>query len=143
MVLWLALPVLVAALPEHGGQDTLQELKERARAAKPEDATLANIRVAREEIEVADQHYTNGDVEQGRTAVDEAAHYAELGGQAVSKDSKHLKQAEIILREAGRRLEDIRRSLAFDDQPPVKKAVERLEKVRRILLTQMFAPPPK
>jgi hypothetical protein len=37
------------------------------------------------------------------------------------------------------KLRDIKRTLAFDDQPPVDQAVRRLEDVRTSLLNAMFA----
>ena len=138
LVLWLALPVLAAALAARDPQAILRELKERARTAKPAEATLANARVVQQEIAIADQYFNDGDVDKGQAAVDDAVHYAELAGTALHKDSKHLKEAEIILREAGRQLEEIRRSLAYDDQAPVQKAEDRLEKIRHAVLAQMF-----
>ena len=137
LVLWLALPILGAA-SEGNPQAELHELKERARTAKPADATLANARVVRQEIAIASQYFNDGDVDKGQATVDEAVHYAELARAALDKKSKRLKEAEIILREAGRRLEEIRRTLAYDDQAPMQKAEDRLEKIRRDLLTQMF-----
>lgn len=138
LVFVLALPVLAAALPEPYPQVSLQELKERARTAKPADATLANVRVVRQEIAIADQYFKDGDVDKGQAAVDDAVHYTELAGAALQKNSKHLKEAEIILREAVRRLEEIRRGLGYEDQPAVQKAEDRMEKIRHDLLTQMF-----
>jgi hypothetical protein len=140
LVVVLALPLLAAAAAERPPQDNLKELKERASTAKPEDSTLANIRVVQREVEIADQLFKDGDVEKGQATVDEAVHYADLAGAALQKRSKNLKKAEIILREAARRLEEIRRTLAFDDQAPVQKAEERLEKIRADLLAHMFAP---
>ena len=138
LVLWLALPVLAAALVARDPQAVLRELKEHARTAKPAEATLANARVVQQEVAIADQLFKDNDVDKGQAAVDDAVRYAELAGTALHKDSKHLKEAEIILREAGRRLEEIRRTLAYDDQAPVQKAEDRLEKIRRDLLAQMF-----
>ena len=137
LVLWLAVPLLAAAA-ELNPQADLRELKEHASAAKPADATLANVRVVRQDVELADQLFKDGDVEKGQAAVDEAVHYAEVAGAALDKKSKHLKDAEIILRQALRRLEEIRRTLAYDDQAPVQKAEDRLELVRKQLLAQMF-----
>ena len=137
LVLWLALPILGAA-SEGNPQAELHELKERARTAKPADATLANARVVRQEIAIASQYFNDGDVDKGQAVVDEAVQYAETAEAAANKHSKHLKEAEIILREALRRLEEIRRTLAYDDQAPVQKAEDRMEKVRGTLLSQMF-----
>ncbi len=130
-----------AAAAARDPQQELAILKERARTAKPADAPLAHMRVVAQEVEIADQYYKDGEVEKGEAAVEEAVHYAELGGEAARKSPKHLKQPEITLREASRRLEEIRRTLAFDDQAPLEKAVDRLEKVRHDLLSLMFAPP--
>lgn len=139
LALFLALPLL-AALAEANPQGNLEALKDRARTAKPADATFANSKVVRQEVEIADQYFKDGDGDKAQAAVDEAVHYAELAGSAATRSSKHLKEAEILLREAGRRLEEIRRSLAFEDQPPLQKAEDRLEKIRSDILSQMFAP---
>jgi hypothetical protein len=37
------------------------------------------------------------------------------------------------------KLRDIKRTLAFEDQPPVEQAIRRLEDVRTTLLKEMFA----
>ncbi len=37
------------------------------------------------------------------------------------------------------KLRDIKRTLAFEDQPPVEQAIRRLEDVRTALLKEMFA----
>jgi hypothetical protein len=135
-----ALSVLAAASALTPQQE-LAVLKERARTAKPADAPLAHMRVVEIEVEIAEQCYQDGEVEKGKAAVEEAVRYAELGREAAHKNSKHLKHAEIILREAGRRLEEIRQNQAFEEQAPLEKAAARLEKVRRDLLSLMFAPP--
>jgi hypothetical protein len=37
------------------------------------------------------------------------------------------------------KLRDIKRTLAFEDQPPVEQAIRRLEDIRTTLLKEMFA----
>jgi hypothetical protein len=37
------------------------------------------------------------------------------------------------------KLRDIKRTLAFEDQPPVQQAIDRLEDIRTTLLKEMFA----
>jgi hypothetical protein len=37
------------------------------------------------------------------------------------------------------KLRDIKRTLAFEDQPPVIQAIDRLEDIRTTLLKEMFA----
>jgi hypothetical protein len=52
---------------------------------------------------------------------------------------KHLKDVEIDVRKIADKLRDIKRTLAFDDQPPVDQAIRRLEDIRTLLLKEMFA----
>lgn len=132
--------VAAATAAQRSPQEILQELKERARTAKPEDATLANARVVEREIMMADEYFRQDEVDKGLAAVKEAMEYAEQVQAAVHNKGRHLKQTEVILRVAARRLEDIRRTLALEDQPPLQKAEDRLDEIRRDLLTQMFGP---
>ena len=49
-----------------------------------------------------------------------------------------LKNTEISLRKMAHRLADIKRTVAYDDQPPIQSAIDSLEKIRTDLLNKMF-----
>jgi hypothetical protein len=49
-----------------------------------------------------------------------------------------LKNVEIAIRKMSEKLNDIKRTLAFEDQPAVADAVRRLEDIRTSLLSEMF-----
>jgi hypothetical protein len=53
---------------------------------------------------------------------------------------KKLKEVEIHLREAQRHLENMRRTLAAVDRPPVQDVEKKLADYRQDLLNVMFAP---
>ena len=63
--------------------------------------------------------------------------------EAAQKTGKHLKNTEILLRETARRLDDVSKTLNFDDRIYVEAAVKQVEKSRQQLLEQMFGLPSK
>ena len=81
----------------------------------------------------------DGNIDQARAAVDDIVTYSEKARDAALQTKKHLKNIEIDARKIADKLRDIKRTLAFDDQPPVEQAIRRLEDVRTTLLKEMFA----
>jgi len=67
------------------------------------------------------------------------ASYSEKARDSAIASKKHLKNAEIATRKMAEKLNDIKRTLAFEDQPPVEQAIHRLEDVRTSLLKEMFS----
>ncbi|HZQ24218.1 MAG TPA: hypothetical protein VFA89_15610 [Terriglobales bacterium] len=118
--------------------ETLEQLKARADAPNLEERINVCLDIAEREANNADQFYTKGDVEQGRAAVDDVASYSEKARDAATQSGKKLKTAEITVRKMAKKLRDMKRTLAFEDQGPVQAAVDRLESVRSDLLARMF-----
>ncbi|HYU47077.1 MAG TPA: hypothetical protein VEK84_12985, partial [Terriglobales bacterium] len=87
----------------------------------------------------ADKLYSDGQTEQARTAVDDIVTYSEKARDSAAQTKKHLKNVEIALRKISEKLRDIKRTLAFEDQPPVDQAIKRLEDIRTSLLKEMFS----
>jgi len=95
--------------------------------------------VARREVELANQYYTNGDVQKAEDAVKLIVTYCEKALEAAKRTHKKLKDTDLTLRKTSRRLSDVGQTLAFEDKPAVKAAVEKIEHVRSELLKMMFA----
>ena len=119
--------------------ETVEELKARFESARPEDRPALAIRVAQHQLRNADKLYGEGNVDQGRAAIDDIVTYSEKARDAAMQTKKHLKNIEIDARKMAEKLRDIKRTLAFEDQPPVEQAIRRLEEVRTTLLKEMFA----
>ncbi len=115
--------------------ETVDELKARFESARPEDRPGLAIRIAQHQLRNADKLYGEGNIEQGRVAVDDIVSYSEKARDA----KKHLKNIEIDARKMAEKLRDIKRTLAFEDQPPIEQAIRRLEDIRTALLQEMFA----
>jgi len=122
-----------------GKEETLDELKTRFESAHLEDRPELGIRIARQQLRNADQLYGNGHAEPARAAVDDIVAYSEKARDAATQSKKRLKNVEIDVRKIADKLRDIKRTLAFEDQPPVDQAIRRLEDVRTTLLQAMFA----
>ena len=138
----LALTLLLLALASAYGaakDETVDELKARVASARPEDRSELCIRIAQQQLRNADKFYIDGKIVEARAAVDDIVTYSEKARDGATQTKKHLKNVEIDVRKIADRLRDVKRTLAFDDQPPVEQAVRRLEDVRTALLKEMFA----
>jgi hypothetical protein len=138
----LVFTILLLALAAAFGvakDETVEELKARFENTPPEDRPDLGIRIAQHQLRNADKLYGNGDADQARAAVDDVVTYSEKARDAATQTKKRLKNVEIDVRKMAEKLRDIKRTLAFDDQPPVEQAIRRLEDVRTALLKEMFA----
>jgi hypothetical protein len=120
-------------------EETVDELKARVESARPEVRADLCIRIAQRQLQNADQLYIDGKVEEAHAAVDDIVSYSEKARDAATQNRKRLKNVEINVRKMAEKLRDIKRTLAFDDQPPVEAAIHRLEDIRTALLKEMFA----
>ena len=118
--------------------ESVDELKARLAAARPEDRPVLCVHIAQEQLRAADKFYNEGNVEQARASLAEIIAYSEKARDAAFDSRKHLKNVEIAVRRMSERLNDIKRTLAFEDQPPVADAVRHLEDIRTALLSEMF-----
>jgi hypothetical protein len=137
----LAFTVLLLALASAYGaaKDETAELKARLESARPEERPELCIRIARQQLRNADKLYSEGKFDQARDAVDDIVTYSEKARDAATQTKKHLKNVEIDVRKIAEKLRDIKRTLVFEDQPPVEQAIRRLEDIRTTLLKEMFA----
>jgi hypothetical protein len=131
--------MLAVAGANCAADETTAQLKARVEKARPEDRPELCIRIAQQELHVADNLYVEGHVDGARAAVNEIVAYFEEARDAAVQTKTHLKNVEIAARKVSVKLSDIKRTLAFDDQAPVEQAVRRLEDVRTVLLKEMFS----
>ncbi len=119
-------------------QETLDQLKQRAESARPEDKVKLYLKIAQEQVHTADMLYDQGRIKEAQAAVDDVVIYCQKARDAATISRKHLKHAEIGVRKIEEKLNDIKRSLAYEDQAPVANAIQKLEEIRAALLDAMF-----
>jgi soluble cytochrome b562 len=130
--------VLAICTSAFSAKETVEQLKARLPRANEGQRIDICLQIARQQLDNADKLYSDGKVDQAQAAVTDIVTYLEQAGETASKTGKKVKKAEIMVREISNKLKDIKRSLNFDDQPPVQDAVDHLEKVRTQLLSSMF-----
>jgi hypothetical protein len=126
---WLALA------REH---ESLEQLKTRFESAALKDRVSLGLRIAEIQTDAADRLYGEGKSDEGRAAIADIVSYCEKASDAATQSGKKLKDAEITIRKISHKLGDIKRTVNFDDQPPVQEAIDHLERVRTQLLGKMF-----
>jgi hypothetical protein len=136
-----ALILLFAAAA--GGQtpnpaDPFVQRRTAAEAATGGHRAKMLVELARDEMEAANQAFTDGDADKGQKLAAAAAQDAEHSSEASAGSGKRLKETEIDLRKLQTRTRDIARSLALDDRPVLEKIVTQIEQFRQALLDRMF-----
>lgn len=135
-VVLLLLAVAVTALARK--EETVDELKARVDAARPEEQSELCLEIAQRQLAAADDLYTEGKSEAAHAAIDDVVKYTEKARDISVKSGKDLKRTEISVRKMAAKLRDIKRSVSFEDQGPVDTAAQKLEDVRTDLLVRMF-----
>lgn len=137
----LAIAALFCGQALAGDDEPIERLIERANSAGDHQAELF-ARVARREVDIANDAFARGNVQHAYEAVRAVSEYSDKALQAARQHRKKLKETEITLRQTSRRLNDVEQTLAFEDRPLVKQVVEHVEEVRSDLLHLMFDPEP-
>src|SRR5437868_12275924 len=88
--------------------EELERAKAKAEHASERDRCYENVEVVRALVEVANEQFGAGDADQAQKTVKETATYADRAREASQHSGHKLKQAEITLRKAQRRLDDLR-----------------------------------
>ncbi len=136
----IACLLLLSAAVCAAREETYEQLKARAETAKPKDRDKLFAEVSLRAVMLARTRYNESQVEKAQAAAQDAAVYAEKARDAAQSSGKNLKNTEIMLREAGRRLDELRKDLSVEDRPPVEVALHRVEAARQAVLTKMFGP---
>jgi hypothetical protein len=130
----------LAALSE---EKTLDQLKAEAERADSGQQAKLCAQVAERLVSVADKQFTDGESVKGQATVQEVLAYATRARDLAIKTRKKMKDTEIHLRQCHRALENMRRTLAADDRPPVEAVEKKLEQFGEDVLEAMFTPPKK
>jgi hypothetical protein len=124
--------------PSSAPLDRLGELRAKAERANERDQCNALADLVRELVNEIEREVQAGYLDKAHVTASEVISNVDKCKEA-AKNSKHkLKDAEITLRKAARRLDDINHTLPVDDRPAMQAALDRIEAARTELLRQMF-----
>ncbi len=119
-------------------KESIEALKARAATADGKKQIELMVEVAERQVKAAEVLYAEGKSDQAAVPLKDVVEYSVKACTAAGERGKRMKQTEIAVRKIGKRLEDLRRSVAFDDRAPLANAVETVEKARSDLLQRMF-----
>lgn len=136
VILMLALMTSGAASARQ--EETLEQLKARADAARPEQQPELCTQVAERELKLGLDAFKDSKFDEGHAALREMVSYSGKAQAAASSTGKHIKHTEIKIRQFSTRLHDLKMNVGADDQPAIQDAVDKLEEFRTALLQNMF-----
>lgn len=120
-----------------------EKLKMAAEAAPEDRCVDLCLDAAKRFVDLSDEYFTAGNVQEAQATMQEAARLAEKAGNASIDKKKKRKQTEIGLRKLEKRISDIEQSLNFEDRPAVHEVGARIGKLRSQILMSMFDMPGK
>ena len=119
-------------------QRNIEQMKASAERASGGSQARQYAELAKYLVDVADQQFTQANVEQAQATIQEVVNYCLKARDASLKSHGKMKETEIILRETQRRVEAVKRTLAAEDRPPLEQAEKKIEQYRQDLLDEMF-----
>jgi len=139
----ILLPILLLlTLAAAGDEKTLDQLKAEAEHSGSDQPKLC-AEVAERLVAVADKQFSDGESVKGHATVEEILRYANRAHDLAIQGRKKMKETEIHLRRCHHSLENMRRTLAAEDRPPVEAVEKKLEQLGEDILEAMFTAPKK
>src|SRR5579872_1348110 len=117
---------------------TVGELRAKIERTKERDRGELYAELAHALVEEVNTEYSANDFAKANTTLKEVLDLAQKATDLALANEKHIKRVEIELRETARRLNEIKRSLSIEDQPPVTEVADKIEKMRLALFDTMF-----
>ena len=137
MIRWLILVVFVLTLSA-AAQQTTEQLRAKLDHSTGGDAAKLAVEIASRDVEQASAEFTAGNNDRGHALIAEAAQLVERAGAAAMESNKKVKDTEIAVRKLERHLEDINRTVSFEDQDQIEESMKIIGRVRNQLLDRMF-----
>ncbi len=137
----LAMPPLCAARSideTPANQQSLSDLEQRARFARPQDQCFLYAELVHKSTELAGAEMLAGDIADASLTLQQVLRYADLIHMNLSQDTKRLKNSEILLHHTTLRLDGYLQSASADDRPVLQSTLKRLDQVQSELLMQVF-----
>ena len=138
--LYLSVPAHAAAINETiPAPEALAQLELRASQANPREQCFLYTELVHTMTEKAGKEIANGETEQATATLKQVNRFAHLIQMNLAKDTKQLKNAEILMHHTTYRLAQYLHLVQPDDQATVQATLKQLDQVNDELLTQVFS----
>ena len=136
---------LCLTIPAHGAADEIMlspeaiaQLELRASEAKPREQCFLYTELVHSMTMEAGKELSDGDDDQAAATLKQVNHFAHLIHLDLARDTKKLKDAEVLMHRTTYRLGQYLHLVSGDDQQTVKDTMKQLDQVNEELLTQVF-----
>jgi hypothetical protein len=116
----------------------LVALQAKADQAQPKDRCFLYAELVSKMTDLAGQQFNSGDSGQASKTLNLVQQYAEKIHIGVADDSKKLKDAEVLMRRASFRLNNILSEASYEDRQALEATLKQLNQVQAQLMTQVF-----
>ncbi|HZY63544.1 MAG TPA: hypothetical protein VFE38_13570 [Edaphobacter sp.] len=117
---------------------TLSQMEQRAQAANPRDQCYLYTELVHTMTEMAVKQIADGDDNNTSAILTQVNHYAHLIQNNLAKNTKHLKNAEMLMHHTTRRLAESLHLASGDDRSSVQATLKQLDLVQDQILNQVF-----
>ena len=117
----------------------LAQLESRAEHAAAREQCYLYTELVQAYIELAGHQISAGETEQAQASMKRVQAFADRAHAGMAKDSKRLKDAEMVVHAATYRLEQAMHAVSDEDKAVFETTMKQLNKVHEELLAQVFA----
>jgi hypothetical protein len=135
----LSIPACAASLdgpiPD---EQMINALEQRAATAPAKDQCFLYAVLVRDMVEVSAQQYQAGDVAKANKLLQKAQMFTRKMRAVLAVNDKKLKDAQILLRRAAFRLNELLHSSDYDDRPLMQQTLAEVNKIQTDTMMQVF-----
>lgn len=135
-----AAPPLRAASHDLAVIDTqsMTELETRAQQANPREQCFLYTELVSGMTELAGKEMLDGNFDQASATLKRIEHYSQLIHMGLARDTKRLKNAEMVMHHTTFRLNEILHKASGEDRATLQSTLKQLNSVQDELLAQVF-----
>ena len=124
--------------PEQQASARIEELKQKVARDSEKDLCIDAAELVRELVEEFDAQMSASKLEPAQQSLSDMGTYADKARDGAKNTHHKLKQAELTLHKASRRLADIAQSSAVENRAAIMAIVKRIEAADDEILNQIF-----
>lgn len=134
----LSTPCAYAIDERPSDPQAIAALVERAAMAQPRDQCFLYAELVHQMTELAARQLAAGDADLASMTLKTVQQYAEKIHLGMAKDTKRLKNTEILMRHTSFRLKELLYGASLDDRPLLQATLMQLDQVQAELMLQVF-----
>ena len=120
-------------------EQAISQLEQRAQQASPREQCFLYAELVSAMTEIAGKQMLDGDPDRASATLKKVEHYAQLIQLGLAKDTKRLKNSEMLMHRTTYRLTEYLHRASTEDQATLQATLKRLDQVQNDILTQVFS----